>query len=149
MGLLKKLKKMHKKTIAHKLVSKDPLLGKLMGGKKKKGGGSASVAESAPATAKTSLAPRPALKSAVAASQAAAAAKPKPMQTGGGAQKTPVTTKPMRVGGPGQMNPAARPMPKPGLRTGGPMKPMGAGVPSRPSSAGSSLARIAKGYKNR
>lgn len=164
MGLLKKLKKIHKKTIGGRIE------GALFGSKKKKKGGAAPAAEAKPATAKTSLAARPALAKQVAASQAAAAAKkppatpmPKPNpQTGGPGQRTPVgglggigrAINPLRTGGPGQMSTMA---PKP-LRTGGPgqmsrpgtPKPMQVTTPgATPSSAGASLNRIAKGYNQR
>lgn len=160
MGLLKKLKKIHKKSIAHKLVTKVDPLGKKMFGKKGKGssgGGSTprTTAAAGPQTATARLAARPALARDVAAAQAAAK---KPLRTGGPGQKIPVPSPTLRTGGGAQRTPVT-----PALRTGGgaqktAVRSPGVGLtrnrtatPNRPAptSAGVNLARIAKGYKTR
>ena len=146
MGLFKKLKKMHKKSLGHKIlkkaVSMDPLAkkSKLLKGVglvdgKKRSKGLGGETPSATSKARSDLAPEGsrvrALQDRGAKIGYAGPAKPA-MQTGGGAQKTPVTTKPMQTGGPNK--PATT-----------------AGVTQRrgPSNAGVNLNRIAKGYKAR
>lgn len=104
MGLFKKLKKVHKKTIAHKLASKS-LLGRALSKKKKgKGGGPGTSEEMQPAKAKTSLTLRPARQKMVDDAMRAA--------------RKPNTT---QIGGPGQVSTTATPMPKL------PMRPPGGG----------------------